>query len=246
MIELLVVTSIIAVLASMLLVLIPVIREMASRTACASLLRQHGLAILTLANDLSEGKLPSMSYVATVNNNSPVFLSRTNVRENCLSEELLTPYLGLDTQSSTLARPMICPSNPGRKDISAWTSVDHYFSTYAYYGGAKDLENAVVGGAGSFCGITPEPTKVLLADALYFWAAGPTWVFNHGKVKSENSVASPPSGPTATTGMNLCFGDGHVSWQKITPTLTGTMSPTEWSWVVMYNTDWACVPTLVR
>ncbi|MCC6239678.1 MAG: type II secretion system protein [Phycisphaerales bacterium] len=111
LVELLVVIGIISVLIAILLPSLSKAREAANRVACASNLRQVGLAIQMYANDYKDW-LPPMYQSPSVGNFRLVFSDTTAVKQNGLG--LLLPYpWGNDSGVKYLPNPdaLFCPSD---------------------------------------------------------------------------------------------------------------------------------------
>lgn len=111
LVELLVVIGIIAVLVAILLPALGKARESAKRTACASNLRQIGLAMHMYAND-HKLWLPTMYASPTTGNFRPVFSDTTAVRNNGLGLLLPHPWV-LGSRAKYLPNPdaLFCPSD---------------------------------------------------------------------------------------------------------------------------------------
>ena len=118
LIELLVVISIIAVLAGMLMPAIGSVMESARKTACASNLRQMGLALVAYTTD-NESRLPYRWPTPGFPDTAP----KTG-HEGAPLEQLLVPYLGDTAPASewdcTGNKVFICKSSPYKGTKLVW------------------------------------------------------------------------------------------------------------------------------
>ena len=204
MIELLVVVSVIAVLASMLLVVINLVRNSSRKLVCSSNLRQIGIAVLAYANN-NENAFPKY-------NNS-----------NCYGWPYIfgdwgTGYWGGYTNfySDYLPVPRavyFCPvarerqAGSGDEFDDSWKTFPGKPVTqwivdigYCYFAGANELGTNLRGGPrGVWEGMS---RSTLLADVMKFGVApayAPTATWNH---------------QNGGYGGNLFYMDGHVAWMS--------------------------------
>lgn len=202
LVELLVVISIIAVLAGMLLPMTRIVRDAARSTVCAGNLRQLGMAFHAYADE-HEGRFPPFS-------NHPDPTDHGQYYPNLLSDG---GYLEVERWRSPLY---------GVADGGIWRCPSLPYGLAGSSGGYGMLENAIHGGyylksilrgqIGAASG------RLLLADAEWNQGAGTTW-------KGWPSVSCPMPGCAGTWDnrrraaarhgqgrrANVCFADGHVA-----------------------------------
>lgn len=227
LIELLVVISIIAILASMLLSGIPLIKSATRKMQCASNLRQIGMAIITYTEDY-EGNFPGHDrdnptkwpYVFADWGFKRNYGGGSTFYDDFLPESRRVYYCpeGLLHQLNTgqndvnLSYPTF-PSIPlpGQSDTVI---------NYCYFAGTNEMKKNERGGPGTgLAGEGPRGTwdakarSTLIADAMKFGASpftnGPiSGIWNHWG--SSGAVTPPDFSERA--GGNMFHFDGHVSW----------------------------------
>ena len=192
LVELLVVIGVIAVLIALLLPALMRAREVSIRTACASNLRQTGLAMVMYFND-NRGYLPKRYEVEQF---EPHIVGRT---DRPASRDYPATELLRYTQTKDV---LYCPANFEQRSAQQWwphTSFGIIALTYQYpHWLAK----------GNWTIDKPEYRRlrsdlVIGADYLaYTDAAGLTLrVWNHGESRG-------------VMGMNVLYGDGRVEWVR--------------------------------
>ncbi len=226
LIELLVVISVIAVLMGILLPCLKVARDQARRVACCSNLRQWGIAIATYVGE-NDGHL-----LKTTNTwgNGPegIIAWATESKAKAHSDEFnlpaFGPYMpGFDYSNRDLGDAWLCPSN----------KMDYYWMTHEHWDQAEFIvtEYAYWARMDKYRDKTTHPEelteknlvgdRVLVADACFRLHSTGGYLYNHGK--GGASVHRDPAlfkwsfmdtGPPAITGLNRCFGDGHVEWKS--------------------------------
>lgn len=225
LIELLVVISIIAVLAGMLIPVINVLRETSRRSVCASQLRQVGVAAMAYAGEW-DGHFPQQ-------NPNPNWWSRPAFQQGLYS---IIDYLdgngrvlfcsGAYNPKNTIyswAKAAITAGNwsgvgifgyfyfAGNTSPPTWT--DPPFDQPAIKPGLmpafrankKNLfrTNLVVTDSGSN---PPQTSAVIASDAMYKFGGGVAW-----RTTAINHPAGGPMLP-GVSGANVLHGDGHTEW----------------------------------
>lgn len=192
LIELLVVVSIIAVLAALLLPAIGVVKGMAKRTACANNLRQVGLASIAWAND-HDGIIP-LSYENYQAYNSFLMTNEFNCHK----------LFGLLVSWDYLENPRVlyCPSerllglsfntsnNPWPRVNGTWTSAGYANRPSWHVDKRFALDDQPAG-------ISAPPRLVTMSKRAIV-----------ADLSHEPAVVARRHG----SGVNVCYGDGHISW----------------------------------
>jgi prepilin-type N-terminal cleavage/methylation domain-containing protein len=156
LVEMLVVITIIAILAGLLLPTLNRAKEDGKRTSCASNLRQVNLAIRFYASD---------------NSDSLPVLPDPNLYPNGVGayyKQLVKGYLGLTGPASPNEKVFICPSDP-----ILWTQIGHAFTSYTF-NGYEVGPRAIPRITGQRLGAIKTPAKAVLAGE---WPAffGGSW-----------------------------------------------------------------------
>lgn len=241
LVELLVVIGIIAVLVSILLPSLNKARDAATRTVCASNVRQLCLSMIMYAQS-NKGK-----FLDTGNTDGAFDWTGNTVKRlefyymHKSARDLLTKQMTIPRKS------FYCPSNPERLADNFW-DFDQYSSVVGYFfvagrnglreNKAKATNPATYGSTGnSYQGLEEVPAgvrvvagrlgdrpfyKVLVTDCTRSFSnqLSNNWGSNH------LSGGSDPAGylPKGRGGVNVGFIDGHVEWkhqdemgQQLTP-----------------------------
>jgi prepilin-type N-terminal cleavage/methylation domain-containing protein len=226
LIELLVVIAVIAVLMGILLPSLKVARDQARRVACSSNLRQWGIAVATyvgendghlLRTDDTWGGGPE-GIIAWATE------SKAKAHPEEFSLPAFGPYMpGFKYSDRDLGDAWMCPAN----------KMDYYWMTHEHWDAAGFIvmEYAYWARMDKYPGKATHPeqlteqnlvgNRVLVADACFRLSGTNGYLYNHGR--SGASVHRDPdlfdwtlmdTGPPDITGLNRCFGDGHVEWKS--------------------------------
>lgn len=223
LIELLVVVAIIALLLSIIIPALGSAKKLAQRVVCRTNLHQWGLAITLYHTD--NGKL-----LSTVNTwgagqegliawSSDAMIAAHPGEFNLKS---IDGYLkGFDYTTHELGETWVCPSN--NVDIvgyqkAMWSAIGFVVMHYSYWG-RVDLWPDKATHPDQLIGKDLVSTKILMTDTCFrLGGAGNGYLYNHGKNGASVHHPSPllkgpiDQGPPEITGINRCYGDGHVEW----------------------------------
>ncbi len=142
LLEILVVISIIAILASMLLPAIGAVREAARTTNCLSNVRQIGMATVAYATD-NESQLPYRPEDPSQSIYIPCLGHDGAPLEYFIAEALGSARTGWFTSSKN--KVFNCPSSPYKKIISIWGGTKDIWATASGAAGNYDFMNAYEG-----------------------------------------------------------------------------------------------------
>jgi len=231
LIELLVVIAIIAILAAILFPVFAKVREKARQTACASNMKQLGLAIIQYKEDYDE------VY--------PGAWKQYNTTLRTEWEEMIYPYVksaqvyDCPDQTTTASNDSTqsCVSNPD----TCKTTTTYSYNAVAYYGAdtGTTLENIGVpepGNSdeyGATDAVLTEPTNTILLTEANFSHGGQdnTWTGNETDFNGNDYAGNPWLGSATTAsnvnelhtnGLNVLWYDGHVKWARNTLDVTTT------------------------
>lgn len=197
LLELLVVITIIAILAALLLPVLSTARARARRIACASNFKQCCIALTMYADDF-DARLPRLSW----DRDYPDRYKRG-------SNSLLTTmpsYLGSwDVwQCPNLSAPPLDDPGNNSNDLRC---------NYAYYPGKNYLGSLDT----KFRILENDGGDVMMTDEAYWWNGGDAFRANHDD--GEYFIPYPDSNPSLhlykmviISGANTAFCDGHVEW----------------------------------
>ena len=209
LIELLMVISIIALLASMVLLGVSIVREQAVRTNCMSNLRQWGLAFEGFASE-HEGLCPTSihnwwgsNYTQGVTPFAVWKVPEPSFPE-AISFTAMQPYFGMDAQEVTqFPRYWCCPAS-GTFKIDQGTTYPVLWSDYNFTSGVSAW-SAFTPSPEQFTDRMLQPNRIIMADRVLTANSG-SWYINHPRMDAipydEESVRRLKQ--------NRLFGDLHV------------------------------------
>ena len=214
LIELLVVVSIIAILATLTLVVVGSVREQARRTACMSNLRQWGLALFALAGD-KEGQLPSTAHDTSFPRMAPHMMWVNHKPDTSLTDkspnsdislidvvdhfpniqDAITQIEANPTGTSKIASRILgCPSNRSERQINLHTNIPSELSPtkhpiyallgYSYFARQDIWYANQTTRPDLISGSSIKGTSILMNDTLFIWLGGSVLATNHSKTNS--------------------------------------------------------------
>lgn len=223
LIELLVVIAIIALLLSILMPSLSKAKELSRRVVCGTNLHQWGLAVTMYHND--HGKL-----LATVNTwglgqegliawSDP---AQINAHPDEFNLQAFDGYLkGFDYDTRSMGDTFVCPSNKidyTEYQKASWDGMGFIPMHYSYWA-RVDLWKSNATHPGQLVGKDLTSSKILMSDTC-FWLGTAAYFYNHGKNGASVGHNDPllkgfiDYGPPLMTGLNRCYGDGHVEWNN--------------------------------
>ena len=184
LIELLVVIAIIAILAAILFPAFSRARENARRASCQSNLKQIGLGIQQYTQDYDEKYLPAQ-----------IAANKTYV-------SMLQPYL----KSRQL---FICPSAPPTSRTTDSTSDKD--GTWTAFGTVVTGDTGTYGLNSFFAAAVPESLSSVSKPSEAYMAFDCSW---YEAVDFTITDGAIQDAVRHFDGINICYADGHVKWQK--------------------------------
>ena len=224
LIELLVVISIIALLVSILMPALGRAKRQARITVCQSNLHQWGLAVHQYAGD---GDDKIMKTVNTWGGGEEGLIAWcTDATINAHPEEFnlkaVGPYMpGFNYARRNLGDVWLCPENKMDYQVMTedhWDGAGFIVMMYSYWARVDKWAPGVATHPQQLVGRMMKADRVLLADTCFRLGGTGGYLYNHGQNGAsvhrnpERLGGSMDTGPPQITGLNRCYGDGHVEW----------------------------------
>ena len=227
--ELLVVVAVIALLAGLILAVIPLVRDGANRTLCASNLRQHGMAIIAETQE-NQGIVRAVVRTNDTSGWYPylMWLNSTPETENELTMSTYLTYMDntaiIDFAVTTSGTYEVvgtgtsvfrCPGRPTREIQvfamgRALTLNNPLVSwTYSFYGRTETLLPGFVSDSTRLTQQRLDPNRLLMSDTVNRWHVSGDWYPNHGTLGAQTVLGGP-----LLKGANQLNGDGSVRWKS--------------------------------
>ena len=196
LVELLVVISIIAMLASLLLPALSKAKEMGKRISCNNNLRQSGIAIVTYLGE-QDGWFPGGGWQGEI-------------------REYLNPKYPLSTSDPATIPLMHCPSSPSSSSTSSFACTYWYNATpWINYTSHKFLGYYERYRHTKLSEIRRPSNKIAMEDGFYIESPSKHGWYCYPDGTGTNSFANMSVVSTHDQGANFLFTDGHVSWNSI-------------------------------
>jgi len=213
--ELLVVVSIIAILAALLLPALSNAKEKGKRTRCVSNLRQFGISWTLYANDHNQTIMETMESSGAYRHPAVVTMKNVPGRTFFSLEGYggYIPGVNPTPTGADVGGIWWCPSPPAPipSDVAAVIRDWGWFNaTYSFFGRADTWTPQEAAHPEDLSQKGLEPQRLLMSDSLSQWHVDRSWSYNHGQRPGINSDASPPK----FSGLNQLYGDGRVIWRS--------------------------------
>ena len=129
----------------------------------------------------------------------------------------------VDYETRALGDTWVCPSNRIKYQdyqIATWDAAGFVVMQYSYWA-RSDLWSDNATHPEQLVGKDLSSTRILMADTCFrLGGAGNGYLYNHGKYGASLHYSTPllkgpvDQGPPEITGINRCYGDGHVEWNS--------------------------------
>ncbi len=224
LIELLVVIAVIALLMAILMPALQAARKQGRRIACAANLKQWGLAVAAYATENNERLLKTVDTWGSGPEGLIAWSTEAKRKQypDQFSLQAFGPYMpGFNYSERNLGDAWICPANT--IDYHQMTS-EHWESgfivtEYAYWA-RMDVYSENVTHPEHLSNKYLTGKRIIAADTCFRLGGTNGYLYNHGRNgpsvhrNPETLGGNIDTGPPEITGMNRCFGDGHVEWKR--------------------------------